>query len=333
MTTETQELAVVDRTGRQNILFKPESPKDMVARVQEIREYVGQAMKDGLDYMTIPGTGKPSLIKAGAENLCIYYQLSPVSTVTHRVEDWERGFFHYEVRVDLVSRVNGEVMGNGIGSCNSKEDKYRWRNAEPTCPTCGVIGSIIKGKEEYGGGWICWQKRGGCGAKFPAGDPQILNQPTGKVENPEPYTMVNTILKMAKKRAFIDAVLTTTGASMMFTQDVEDFAAGTFGNDKPTAAQAQRQQGQGSRRGQSVPPQPVEAQADDASFAQEADSDYEPGDDVREWHGEIEKCTTVQATNSVHVKIRKLFNGTDLEYLEMAIDARRTEIKEMVEAK
>jgi len=36
---------------------------------------------------------------------------------------------------------------------------------------------------------------------------------------------VNTILKMAKKRALVDAVLNTTGASQFFTQDMEDFKA------------------------------------------------------------------------------------------------------------
>ena len=33
---------------------------------------------------------------------------------------------------------------------------------------------------------------------------------------------LNTILKMAKKRAFIDAILTATHSSKVFTQDIED---------------------------------------------------------------------------------------------------------------
>lgn len=36
------------------------------------------------------------------------------------------------------------------------------------------------------------------------------------------FTIVNTILKMAKKRALIDAVLSATRSSGLFTQDVED---------------------------------------------------------------------------------------------------------------
>jgi hypothetical protein len=37
-----------------------------------------------------------------------------------------------------------------------------------------------------------------------------------------PENIYNTILKMAKKRAFVDAVLTATGASDLFTQDLDD---------------------------------------------------------------------------------------------------------------
>lgn len=39
----------------------------------------------------------------------------------------------------------------------------------------------------------------------------------------DPFTIVNTLLKMAKKRALIDAVLSATRSSGLFTQDIEDF--------------------------------------------------------------------------------------------------------------
>lgn len=43
-------------------------------------------------------------------------------------------------------------------------------------------------------------------------------------ENQDIADTYNTVLKMAKKRALVDATLTATGCSDMFTQDVEDFA-------------------------------------------------------------------------------------------------------------
>jgi hypothetical protein len=43
-----------------------------------------------------------------------------------------------------------------------------------------------------------------------------------KWTRPNPADIDNTVLKMAKKRALVDAVLTVLGASDIFTQDVED---------------------------------------------------------------------------------------------------------------
>lgn len=53
------------------------------------------------------------------------------------------------------------------------------------------------------------------------------------------FTIVNTLLKMAKKRALIDAVLSATRASGLFTQDIEDFAKENFkgGDDRATDIQ------------------------------------------------------------------------------------------------
>lgn len=43
-----------------------------------------------------------------------------------------------------------------------------------------------------------------------------------KYRSQDPYNVINTVLKMAKKRALIDAVLSATRSSGIFTQDVED---------------------------------------------------------------------------------------------------------------
>lgn len=54
-----------------------------------------------------------------------------------------------------------------------------------------------------------------------------------KVENPDIADTWNTCLKMAKKRAFVDAVRSTTSASDIFTQDVEDMPEGYFDQPAP----------------------------------------------------------------------------------------------------
>lgn len=51
-----------------------------------------------------------------------------------------------------------------------------------------------------------------------------------RTENDNPANEFNTALKMAKKRAFVDAILTRTAASDVFTQDLEDIKANLQGN-------------------------------------------------------------------------------------------------------
>jgi hypothetical protein len=48
-----------------------------------------------------------------------------------------------------------------------------------------------------------------------------------KYSSHDAYNVINTILKMAKKRALIDAVLSATRSSGIFTQDIEDYSSNT----------------------------------------------------------------------------------------------------------
>ena len=42
-----------------------------------------------------------------------------------------------------------------------------------------------------------------------------------KYRTSDPYNIINTVLKMAKKRALIDAVLSATRTSGIFSQDLD----------------------------------------------------------------------------------------------------------------
>jgi hypothetical protein len=145
-------------------------------------------------------------------------------------------------------------VATGMGSCNSYEGKYRWRDLKRVCPECGQA-TIIKGKEEYGGGYICWKKEGksdGCGAKFADDDKQITGQTVGRIENDDIATLKNTILKMSKKRAKIDATLSATRSSGIFTQDMEDIAAAEA--EQVKAHQAQHARGGAEKTKQAQKP-------------------------------------------------------------------------------
>lgn len=215
-------------------LAKPTTPRAIVM-AEALKEdteqrallqaYVSQHMKAGTDYGVIPGTQKPTLLKPGAEKLTDLFRCTPTFDVIEKLEDWEAGLFHYAFRVRITSRDAGTVLAEGFGSANSREGRYRWRDARRKCPSCGKE-TIIKGKAEYGGGWLCFAKRGGCGAKWEDGATEIEGQEIGKVENDDIYTLVNTILKMAKKRALVDGAIALARCSDIFTQDVEDFEDG-----------------------------------------------------------------------------------------------------------
>lgn len=213
--------ALVKPTTERAIIMAQSLKEDTEQRAL-VREYVARHMHKDVDYGIIPGTNKPTLLKPGAEKLTDLFRCTPAFEITERIEDWDKGMFHYEFRVRITSREAGTVLAEGFGSANSKEGRYRWRNAGRKCPHCGKE-TIIKGKEDFGGGWVCFSKKGGCGAKWKDGDPAIEKQVQGRVENDDIYTLVNTILKMAKKRALVDGAIALARCSDIFTQDVEDF--------------------------------------------------------------------------------------------------------------
>ncbi len=198
----------------------------LLSRVDKIKEVQSKVMKKGHHYGSIPGTKEDRLclLKPGAEILTLTFQLDP----QFKLEELRDGD-HLESLVTcmLYHYPTGARVGSGVGSCSTRESKYAWRKGERRCPRCNQT-AIIKGKEEYGGGWVCFAKKGGCGAKFGDHDPLIASQSVERVANPDLADCWNTVRKMACKRAHVAAILFTTGASELFTQDVED-------NDEPTA--------------------------------------------------------------------------------------------------
>ncbi len=201
------------------------SVQQAVERYNTVVEFVRTVMREGIDYGRIPGTDKPTLLKPGAEKLCTLFGLACRFDLVRSVEDWDGSqnegepFFYYLYRCQLWR--GDAILSEGDGSCNSFEQKYRYREAQRRCPSCGAA-AIIKGKEEYGGGWLCFKKKGGCGMKFADEDAEITSQPVGRVANENIADQVNTIQKMAQKRALIAATLLAVNGSEFFTQDGED---------------------------------------------------------------------------------------------------------------
>lgn len=220
---------------------------DLLNKVALVQEVMKSVMHDGEHYGVIPGCGtKPALLKAGAEKLGMTFRLRPGFTINER--DLGRAHREYSITCTLSDGTQG------VGSCSTMESKYRYRQGERKCPECGKA-TIITGKAEYGGGFICFAKKGGCGAKFDAKDERIVNQQVGKVEHDNPADFYNTCLKMGKKRAHVDAIITATACSDIFTQDVEEMVQNAaMASSEPSQATKSTQPGNSGPPAPNQPP-------------------------------------------------------------------------------
>lgn len=166
---------------------------DIRAQVNLIKDVMIEVMREGTHYGKVPGTNGKSLWKAGAEKLMATFRLA----ARPRVEDLSSdGEIYYRVFVGLET-TGGVFVGEGLGECSSREEKYAWRKAVHTKEWDATPENRRR---------IKFDKEGG----------------ETKQVRTNPADVSNTILKMAKKRAQVDAVITATAASDIFTQDIED---------------------------------------------------------------------------------------------------------------
>jgi hypothetical protein len=249
---------------------KPLSATDIRQQVNTIQHVMKEVMLKDTHYGVIPGTKTPSLYKPGAEKIMATFRLSADPEVSD-LSDGDQ--IRYQVKVRLVSPT-GIFVGAGIGECSSNEEKFKWRNAvcneefEETPPD--------RKREKWSKGY--------------------RNEPAYKRKQirTEPADLANTVLKMAKKRALVDAVLTATAASDIFTQDIEDLPAEYIDAN------------------QDIPP-----------------ADPEP--DITDWLSSIQGCATMEDLQKVFTDAytnNKGFKG-NLRRITEAKDAKKKQLAEV----
>lgn len=192
------------------------------ARRQAVLDFTAKMMVAKVDYGVVPGTNdKPTLLKPGAEKLASLFGLSPDFDPIETVMDWtgeaHGGEPFFFIRYRCTLKRGDLVVGQGVGSCNSWEKKYRYRNVYPERAS----------EEEKQNGRL--ETRKGKGGK----PYQVY-----VIKNPDPADVANTIDKMAQKRALVAAVLIAVNASELFTQDMEDYSDIVDGDWQPAPAQA-----------------------------------------------------------------------------------------------
>lgn len=209
---------------------------DIRKQVNLIQEVMKEVMQDGLHYGKIPGCGeKPTLLKPGAEKLSMTFRLRPIIDNAHDIliERLDNGHINVRVYCHIMS-ANGLELATGIGSCSTMESKFRYRGGQKVetgkpLPkeywNLKKAGDNSEAQDLIGGKGFGPGKINGVWQICEIGE---------KMENPDIADTYNTVLKMAKKRAYVDGILSATGASDIFTQDIEDLPIESIVKDNVT---------------------------------------------------------------------------------------------------
>lgn len=192
-------------------------------RVNLVQEVMRSIMKSETHYGVIPGTKKPSLYKPGAEVLCVTFRIADKYEIEDLTVD---GMARYRVRCIGIHQVTGVVLGEGMGECSSHEEKYKWRAA-----ICAEEFEVTPENLRR--------------LKFSKWNNKVDKKQQIRTESAD---QANTILKMACKRAKIAMTLNVTGASDIFTQDIEDLPEELREHDEPESGAAQQRNRQQPER-------------------------------------------------------------------------------------
>jgi len=223
-TVQAQEKAVVqlDTGSSQDMALRL---ADMETKLGLVHQFFKKVMEKDVDYGTIPGTPKPSLYKPGAEKLCELYNFAITIAEKDEEKDIKTGYYRVRIVVRLVHRATGTVVAEGIGEASSYESKYRYRWVYERDVPRGVDKDSLLSKEFEG--------RNGPYYKY-------------RVENADLFDQWNTVLKMAKKRALVDATLSATRSSGIFSQAEDELDAWIEGEFEEVQDGQEQPEGQGT---------------------------------------------------------------------------------------
>lgn len=144
---------------------------------------VETVLEKGIDWGLHPGTDSYALKDPGASKLINAFNCYSKAEVLYReVTDSK---ISYVFEVSLIYREDGKIKTSGCGACTTMETKYGYR--------------WVADPESYG-----YDREG---LKKRQGKAGIVY----RIPNPEWSELENTILKMARKRAEVDSVMSLPG--------------------------------------------------------------------------------------------------------------------------
>jgi len=169
------------RRAQALIKLSDDDIKAITETIQQAEKLVTSVLQPDIDYGLHPGTSSMALKDTGGSTIANAFNCYPEHAILHLREDDE--VISYLVQAKLISRVSGKVVAVGVGACSTMESKYAYRWVEDPAEY-GIDKSGLKYDKK---------KR-----KY-------------RIPNPEAEDLGNTILKMASKRAEIDAAQSLPG--------------------------------------------------------------------------------------------------------------------------
>lgn len=205
----------------------------LVARVEKVRDILDRVMKEGTHYHAF-GVRKIkvkencvlverevpnySLGKAGAELICLTFGLAPDVDSSVIVDDPLR-----ETSIPVSMWVDDPAAYKGRRKVTQMVPVKGYYEVKSTCSVWDRSGCLLA------------RASGTCNSAESA----FLNQDYSNAKN--------GVLKRSEKRAMVAAVLMATGASDIFTQDLEDDPSILHGGAQGSGAQGAGQQGSGQQ--------------------------------------------------------------------------------------
>ena len=159
----------------------------MSTAMQEFKDFIKNELIDGIDYGVIPNA-KACLFKSGGEKVQMFMGLTPQYKLLNRT------FIPNQEKKDRV--WNDQTRKYEIKE--TIRNYYAWEFS------CELYHGEVKVAEGVG--------------MANTEEEKYVRQYTTKTAD----GMANTVMKIAKKRSFMDAILAVSGLSDLFTQDLDD---------------------------------------------------------------------------------------------------------------
>ena len=196
------------------------SVPQLMEQVQVIQQVLTGAMKKGVHYDAIPGTGrweedpktgkkmfveKPVLLKPGVEKINMIFRIGSEPQITRESDGFDT---HFHIVCRMFHIDTGITLGYGVGEGSTNESKWAWRKA-----VCDAeYEQTLETRRR-----IHWQKKHKTDKKNSGDEFESIKQ-----VRQNPADIINTVLKMAIKRAEVDGCRKVTACSDVFDQDIDE---------------------------------------------------------------------------------------------------------------